>query len=126
MVNNYQMGGLVLPGMQPWGTGYNTQMPQQQTQPQPQVNTNKVYVTDGNDAMTRMAPYNSIILYVQQDETMIHEVWTDGQGRKQIRSRALTEPAQPQEANREDVVSRKEFDDLKALVEKLKAEVDHE
>lgn len=116
MVNSYNgMGGIVLPN---WNTGYGTAMPQ--TQPQPQVNTNKVYVTDGNDAMTRMAPYNSIILYVQQDETMIHEVYTDGQGRKQIRSRALTEPAQAQEQTREDVVSRKEFDELKAIVDELR------
>ena len=94
-----------------------------QTQPQPQVNTNKVYVTDANDAMTRMAPYNSVILYVQQDETMIHEVYTDGQGRKQIRSRALTDPAPAQEVQREDMVSRKEFDELKAIVEEMRGNV---
>lgn len=121
MVNNYNMGGLVLPN---WNNGYNTAMPQ--AQPQPQVNTNKVYVTDGNDAMTRMAPYNSLIMYVQQDETMIHEVYTDGQGRKQIRSRALTDPVVQQEPVREDVVSRKEFDELKAIVEKMKGEIGHE
>lgn len=115
MVNSYNMGGLVLPG---WSAGYGSPMPQ--TQPQPQVNTNKVYVTDANDAMTRMAPYNSVILYVQQDETMIHEVYTDGQGRKQIRSRALTDPAPAQEVQREDMVSRKEFDELKAIVEEMR------
>lgn len=118
MVNNYNMGGLVLPG---WNNGYNAAMPP--TQPQPQVNTNKVYVTDANDAMTRMAPYNTVILYVQQDETMIHEVYTDGQGRKQIRSRALTDPAPAQEVQREDMVSRKEFDELKAIVEEMRGNV---
>lgn len=124
MVNGYNMngmGGIVLPGAQTWGGGYNAAM--QPPAPQPQINTNKVYVTDGNDAMTRMAPYNSLIMYVQQDETMIHEVYTDGQGRKQIRSRALTDPAPAQEAQREDVVSRKEFDELKAIVEEMRGNV---
>lgn len=116
MGNPYNMGGLVLPGVQSWGTGYNAPV----TQPQQQVNTNKVYVTDGNDAMTRMAPYNSVILYVQQDETMIHEVYTDGQGRKQIRSRALTDAAPTPEISKEDMVSRKEFDELKAIVEEMR------
>ena len=120
MANFNNMGGLVLPGMQPWGGGYSSPMPP--PQPQPQVNTNKVYVTDGNDAMTRMAPYNSLVMYVQQDESMIHEVYTDGQGRKQIRSRALTDPVPPQEPPKEDVVSRKEFDELKAIVEEMRGD----
>lgn len=120
MANFNNMGGLVLPGMQPWGGGYSSPMPP--PQPQPQVNTNKVYVTDGNDAMTRMAPYNSLVMYVQQDESMIHEVYTDGQGRKQIRSRALTDPVPAQEPPKEDVVSRKEFDELKAIVEEMRGD----
>lgn len=120
MANFNNMGGLVLPGAQPWGGGYNSPMPQ--PQPQQQVNTNKVYVTDANDAMTRMAPFNSLIMYIQQDETMIHEIYTDGQGRKQIRSRALTDPTPVpvNEPAKEDLVSRKEFDELKAMVDKLK------
>ena len=114
MANFNNMGGLVLPGAQPWGGGYNSPMPQ------PQVNTNKVYVTDANDAMTRMAPFNSLIMNFQQDETMIHEIYTDGQGRKQIRSRALTDPTPVPVNESTDMVSRKEFEEHKAMVDKLK------
>lgn len=111
MGNFTNFGGLNLPN---WGMGYTPPAPQ----PAP-ANTNKLYVVDADDALRRMAPRNTIVLYVQQDETMIHEVYTDEQGAKQIRSRAL-EPLPSQEPAGNGAVTRQEFDELKAAVDALR------
>lgn len=93
------------------------------TQPAPapaqnQIRSNKIYVMDANDALTRQAMPDTIVLYVQQDESAIHEVYTDTQGRKLIRTRTLVD-VQPTAAQT-GMVTRKEFEDLKAAVEKMK------
>ena len=53
--------------------------------------TNKIYVVSAEDAMSRYAQPNTVMLYVQQDESAIYEVYTDGQGKKAIRARRLTD-----------------------------------
>ncbi len=79
--------------------------------------TNKIYVVSAEDAMSRYAQPNTIMLYVRQDESEIYEVYTDGQGKKAIRVRRLTDaPAEPKGG---EFVTRSEFDSLKAMVEKL-------
>ncbi len=79
--------------------------------------TNKIYVVSAEDAMSRYAQPNTIMLYVRQDESEIYEVYTDGQGKKAIRARRLTDI--PAESKGGDFITRSEFDSLKAMVEKL-------
>lgn len=93
---------------------------------QSQVRSNKIYVTDANDAMTRPAMPDTLMLYIQQDETTIHEVYTDPQGRKMIKTRLLTDIVRNQEPENAELVRRKEFDELKASVEKLMGGMSHD
>lgn len=79
--------------------------------------TNKIYVVSAEDAMSRYAQPNTVMLYVQQDESAIYEVYTDGQGKKAIRARRLTDA--PAENKGGEFVTRGEFDSLKAMVEKI-------
>lgn len=101
---------------QGWGGGFS------QPQPQPvQQRGNKIYVVDAKDALSRAAMPDSLMVYIQQDETAMHEVYTDAEGRKLIRTRSLSpiEGAEPVV----EMVTRKEFDELRAAVEALKGGV---
>lgn len=84
----------------------------------PQTKGNKIYVIDANDALSRMAMPDSLMIYVQQDETAVHEVYTDTAGRKAIRTRMLTD-VPPAADPTTEYVTRKEFDDLRAEIVKL-------
>lgn len=64
---------------QGWGGGFI------QPQPQPvQQRGNKIYVVDAKDALSRAAMPDSLMVYIQQDETAMHEVYMDAEGRKLI------------------------------------------
>lgn len=95
--------------------GYGYAPPAQSQQIPPA--TNKIYVVSAEDAMSRYAQPNTVMLYVQQDESAIYEVYTDGQGKKAIRARRLTDA--PAENRGGEFVTRGEFDSLKAMVEKI-------
>lgn len=119
MFNNY---GYVpnLGSGQGWGGGFA------QPQPQPvQQRGNKIYVVDAKDALSRAAMPDSLMVYIQQDETAMHEVYTDAEGRKLIRTRTLS-PVEGVEGTGGDVVTRKEFDELRAAVEALKGGASHD
>ncbi len=102
---------------QGWGNGFS------QPQPQPiQTRGNKIYVVDAKDALSRAAMPDSLMVYIQQDETAMHEIYTDAEGRKLIRTRALS-PVEGVEPAGGEIVTRKEFDELRAAVEALKGGV---
>lgn len=104
---------------QGWGGGFS----QPQPQPQPvQQRGNKIYVVDAKDALSRAAMPDSLMVYIQQDETAMHEVYTDAEGRKLIRTRSLS-PIEGAEPVVGEMVTRKEFDELRAAVEALKGGV---
>ena len=84
----------------------------------PQTRGNKIYVIDANDALSRMAMPDSLMIYIQQDETAVHEVYTDTAGRKAIRTRMLTDAPTAADPTTE-YVTRKEFDALRAEIAKL-------
>ena len=63
-------------------------MPQAQ-----QPTSNKLFVVSAEDALSRFAAPNSIMIYLLQDESTLYEVYTDGQGKKSIRARTLTDAA---------------------------------
>ncbi len=103
-----------------WGNGFS------QPQPQPvQTRGNKIYVVDAKDALSRAAMPDSLMVYIQQDETAMHEVYMDAEGRKLIRTRMLS-PVEAAESGGEDVVTRKEFNELRAAVEALRGGATHD
>lgn len=119
MFNNY---GYVpnLGSGQGWGGGFA------QPQPQPvQQRGNKIYVVDAKDALSRAAMPDSLMVYIQQDETAMHEVYTDAEGRKLIRTRTLS-PVEGAESVGGEVVTRKEFDELRAAVDALRGGTSHD
>lgn len=90
------------------------------------VRSNKIYVTDANDAMTRPALPDTLMLYVQQDESAIHEVYTDPQGRKMIKTRTFSDIVKEKNTDSQSMVTRKEFEELKAAVEKMAEDMKHD
>ncbi len=104
---------------QGWGGGFV------QPQPQPvQTRGNKIYVVDAKDALSRAAMPDSLMIYIQQDETAMHEVYTDAEGRKLIRTRSLS-PIEAAQSGGEDMVTRREFEELRAAVEAMRGGVAH-
>lgn len=108
-------------GMQP---NYQGQMPMMQqnfgnaTQMQPaQPSTNKLFVVSAEDAMSRFAQPNSVMVYLLQDESTLFEVYTDGQGKKSIRTRTLTD-AQPEKPV--EYATKSELEELKKMIEGMK------
>lgn len=95
------------------------------TMNQPPVNyapppaTNKLYVVSVDDAVSRYASPNSVMLYVLQDESAVIEVATDPQGRKTHRVRVLAEPPQREEVKTDDFVRRNEFEEFRAEMRKI-------
>ena len=99
---------------QGWGGGFV------QPQPQPaQQRGNKIYVVDAKDALSRAAMPDSLMVYIQQDETAMHEVYMDAEGRKMIRTRSLI-PVEAVQSGGGDVVTRREFEELRAAVEAMR------
>lgn len=60
-------------------------------QVQPQLRTNKVFVTSLEDALNRNAEPNTIMVYRHQDEKFEYEIFTDMQGKKTYKTLALTD-----------------------------------
>ncbi len=87
--------------------------PTQQMQP----STNKIFVVSAEDAMSRYAQPNSVMVYLLQDESTLFEVYTDGQGKKGIRTRTLVD-AQPDKPV--EYATRSELEELKKMIENLK------
>ena len=65
--------------------GYNA------SQPQPQLRTNKVFVTSLEDALNRYAEPNTIMVYRHQDEKFEYEIMTDIQGKKTYKTLVLAD-----------------------------------
>jgi len=105
-------------GYMPNYGSYNAYAPTQpiQTAQPSQPMTNKIYVTSAEDALSRFASPNTINVFFLQDESMIFEVTTDIQGKKNIRSRKLVD-VQPQKQTTADYVTRAEFDELKSKLD---------
>lgn len=119
-MNNYYNGQQF--GYQPTTNVYNGNVPK----------TNKIYVTSLDDALLRYADNNTIMVYIQQDEQAIFEIFTDMQGRKSYKIRKLSDYEQPQIQTKEqsnDYVTRQEFENLETKINKLlkeKGVVDNE
>lgn len=95
------------------GYNYNNYAPQPA-----QPITNKIYVTSAEDALSRFASPNSITVYFLQDESVLFEIATDIQGKKNIRTRKLVDVEQ-KKTEKEDYLTRTEFNDFKGKLETL-------
>jgi hypothetical protein len=84
-----------------WGTPYSQQ-----------PNTNKVYVTSLDDALSRMAPRGSELVYFHQDANEFYVVRTDPDGRKSWVGFTYTVPNQ-------DLNTPATKADLKEVLERL-------
>lgn len=109
-MNNYYNGQQF--GFQPTTNIYNSNVPK----------TNKIYVTSLDDALLRYADNNTIMVYIQQDEQAIFEIFTDMQGRKSYKIRKLSDCEQTSVQGKEqsnDYVTRQEFENLEIKINKL-------
>lgn len=113
MFNNY-------PYQQPNYQGYYNNY---QQQVQPQLKTNKVWVTSLEDAMARSVEPNSEYIYLHQDKPLLIEVKTDSQGRKTTRVMELKDYVEQPKAETtmpNNFPTREEFNGLKAEIQALK------
>lgn len=87
---------------------------------QPQMRTNKLYVTSLEDALNRYADPNTVMVYRHQDEQLEFEITTDAQGKKNYKTFVLGDYlAQNQTKPQEQIVNPSE--DIKRLEGRIKA-----
>ena len=100
-------------------------MPQQQQQAVPQLKTNKIFVTSLEDALSRYAEPNSIMVYRHQDEKMEFEVITDSQGKKNYKTLVLADysPVNAQSGGGSNIISAEEFEGFKSRLNAIESEV---
>lgn len=108
---------------QPQSMAYNgNYQPQMQA---PQVKTNKIFVTSLEDALSRYAEPNSIMVYRHQDEKLEFEVITDAQGKKNYKTLVLGDysPTGAQNTPSMNVVSVEEFEGVKSRLKAIEEEL---
>lgn len=111
------MGGY---GSQPYNAGY-----QPQVMPQPQLRTNKVFVTSLEDALNRYAEPNTIMVYRHQDEKFEYEIMTDVQGKKTYKTLVLTDYSAVDTRKNEGgvVVAQEQLNAIQSKLEALEGKV---
>ena len=113
MAYGYQPGNYsFMPGQMGQSQSFGTYMPQAQ-----QPTSNKLFVVSAEDALSRFAAPNSIMIYLLQDESTLFEVYTDGQGKKSIRARTLTDAAQEAPV---EYATKAELEELKKAIDSIK------
>ena len=98
---------------------------QAQPQQQPQMRTNKIFVTSLEDALNRYAEPNTIMVYRHQDEKYEYEIMTDSQGKKSYKTLVLGDfSAQNSDKQQEPTyASKEELYAFKSRLEALESEV---
>lgn len=85
--------------------------------------TNKIYVVSQEDALSRFSNPNTVTAYFLQDESGIVEVTTDTMGKKNAVLRQFIKPKDEQKPVVVDYITRDEFDDFRAKLEKAMAAI---
>lgn len=114
-----------------YNRGYNYPTPQTPTfntgfQPQvPQLRTNKVFVTSLEDALSRYAEPNTIMVYRHQDEKFEYEIMTDMQGKKSYKTLALSEYSgiEAQKNEGEGIITLEAINALEKRISALESEI---
>ena len=92
--------------------------PQMQQPIQPQIRTNKIFVTSFEEAMGRYADPNSIMIYLHQNQPIFYEISTDQYGKK---SGATYEyKAFTQAESKQNYATQEQLNTLQAQIEELK------
>lgn len=97
-------------GVPSWDNRYNT----------PQSNTNKIYVTSLDDALSRPAPRGSEMVYFHQDANEFYVVKTDVDGRKSWMGFTYLVPNQ----DTHTPATKADFKELLERIEKLEGKGD--
>lgn len=88
MYNNYNFGngyGNSYPtGTQPYG--YPMMQPQQAQVPQAQTNTNKIYVSGIEDVRQRNLPFNSDVIFLDNDKPILYQKIVDSKGQFEVKA----------------------------------------
>lgn len=82
--------------------------------------TNKIFVTSLDEAMSKPAEPNTEIIYLHQTEPLLFQIYTDMQGKKS--ASVFTLAVAQEKGQNSDMVSRKEFEELKAKIDELTKE----
>lgn len=92
---------------------------------QPQMETNKIYVTSLEDALNRFAKPNSVMVYRNQDEKTEYEIMTDVQGKKSYKTFTLADYSaiQTENSSQMNMVSVDDFNRLESRVKGLEQEI---
>lgn len=94
--------------------------PHPQPQQQPQLRTNKIFVTSLEDALNRYAEPNTILVYRHQDEKFEYEIMTDCQGKKTYKTLQLTDYT-AQQAEKQTATATISTEQLQAFESRLTA-----
>lgn len=123
MFNPYQFNNSMPSATQPYGYPMSpyTGLPQS-TQPvqQPQMNTNKVFVSGIEEVKMKMLPPNSEFIYLDNEKSILYQKTVDNTGHFEVKAFDITEHKEQKSLENSQVidsqafVNRKDFDDLKA------------
>lgn len=92
--------------------------PQMQQPVQPQIRTNKIFVTSFEEAMGRYAEPNSIMVYLHQNQPIMYEINTDQFGKKS----GVTYEYKPytQTETKQNYATQEQLQGLQSQIEELK------
>ena len=88
MYNNpFQYGNSYPTGTQPYGYPVPNYAMQQQPQVQPhQTNTNKIYVSGIEDVRQRNLPFNSDVIFLDNDKPILYQKIVDNKGQFEVKA----------------------------------------
>lgn len=93
-------------------------------------NSNKIFVTSIDDALSRYADPNSEMIYLNQDKPLLYEVKTDSQGRKMVNTYNITPSVEKTGAGTANVdmssyVTKTEFEALQGQIKALEDKINN-
>lgn len=86
---------------------------------QPQIRTNKIFVTSLEDALNRYAEPNTVMVYRHQDEKFEYEIMTDAQGKKSYKTFVLGDYLATQGEKTDEPITKLN-EDIKRLEGRIK------
>lgn len=102
----------------------------QQSQQQPKINTNKIFVSGIEDVKMRMLEPNSDFIFFDNEKSMIYRKVVDGTGHFDVKAYDVTEhkevakqPETAQTLNPQEFVRREDFEALQAKFDALSAKL---
>lgn len=123
MYNPYQFNNSMPSATQPYGypmLPYTGSPQQAQPIQQPQMNTNKIFVSGIEEVKMKMLPPNSEFVYLDNEKSILYQKTVDSTGHFEVRAFDIIEHKEQkpvenaQTIDTQDLVSRKDFDNLKA------------